>query len=388
MKSFFLLSLIMMNSAFAEIKNTGDEDVLSHVEIKLNQIEERLKDHRLFVSPAVFNWTELNEFKADLMFVVAHDPSGPAVKDTPDELSPSKLTQKLRVSFDKLEASAYEIGALVKSEEWTLFKTDVEQFFKYREEFMYVPARSMIKSGELTAKLGLVKNAAANILKVSDKSQNISVRVIDPVIEGLSSELNHMNVAVRQLQDFRKPRPVEVTTIFQEKNKVELGVLAGAIFALAVLGTVFVQWVSSKFKKAPAPAPVATNSNGFNYNAWLSRLEGSLKTFKVNEDKVTEDHIILKNYGHALSEARKKLNLSDNQQDFYASLEELNATALPIETYFEKLNVKKNAEISRRMISQVVQLCDALEANQEIVMTEQGKMREKVDPEVVDLRIA
>ena len=383
MKTIFLLSLIMMNSAFAEIKNSGDEDVLFQVESKLTQIEERLKDHRLFVSPAVFNWTELSEFKSELMFAVAHDPSGPAVKETSEELSPSLLTQRLKVTFTKLEASVYEIGALVKAEEWTLLKNDVEQFIKYREEFMYVPARSMIKSGELTTKIDRLKDAAATILKVKDQSQNISVRVIDPVIEGLSAELNHMNIAVRQLQEFRKPRPVEVTTIFQEKNKVELGMLAGAVLVLTVMGTFFVQWVSGKFKKAPAPAPVATNANGLNYNEWLRRLEASLKAFKINEDKVTEDQIILKNYGHALSEARKNLNLSDNQQDFYASLEQLNATALPIEAYFEKLNVKKNVDISRRMINQVVELCDALESRQEIVMK-----TSKIDPEVVELRIA
>lgn len=383
MKSIFLLSLLIMNSAFAGIAMTGDEDVLSKVESKLNQIEERLKDHRLFISPAIFNWSELSEFKAELMFVVAHDPSGAISKDTPEELSPSHLTQQLKFSFSKLEASVYEIGSLVKMEEWVHFKTDMEQFFKYREDFMYIAARSMIKTGDLTAKLDRLKNAAVVIMKVGEKSQHISVRVIDPVIEGLSSEMNKMNNSVRQLQEFRKPRPVEVTTIFQKKNKVELGMVAGGAFLFAVMGTLFVQWVGSKFEKDAAPTVTPTRSNGFNYNEWLMRLEGSLKTFKMNEDKVTEDQIILKNYGHALSEARKKLNLSDNQQDFYESLEQLNTAALPIEAYFEKLNVKKNAEISRRMINQVVQLCDALEAKQEIVMR-----TSKIDPEVVELRIA
>lgn len=382
MKTIFLLSLIMMNTAFAGIKMTGDEDVLSKVESKLNQVEERLKNHRLFISPAVFSWSELSEFKSEVMFAVAHDPVGVPVKDAPEELSPSILTQRLKSSFFKLETSVYEIGTLVKAEEWILLKADVEQFIKYREDFMYVPARTMIKNGLLTARIDRLKDAAANILKVSDNSQNISVRVIDPVIEGLSGELNHMNMAVRQLREFRKPRPVEVTTIFQEKNKIELATLASVVFALSVLSTFFVQWVSSKFKKAPAPAPAAANQNSFNYNDWVMRVEGSLKTFKSHEDKITEDHIMLKNYSHALSEARKKLNLADNQQDFYESLEQLNATALPIEAYFEKLNVKKNSEISRRVISQVVQLCDALEANQEIVMR-----TSKIDPEVVELRI-
>ena len=388
-KTLFLLSLITANFAHAGIKMTGEEDVLSNVESKLTRIEERLKDHRLFVSPAVFSWPELSEFKEEMMFAVAHDPAGSAAaKDVPEELMPTYLTQKLKVSFSKLEASVYQIGTLVKAEQWILFKAEAEQFFKYRDEFLYVPARSMIKSGSLTARLKNLKEAAAAILKVSDKSQNISVRVIDPVIEKLSAELNHMNIAVRQLQEFRKPRPVEITTIFQEKNKVELGWLVATVFFLAVLVTIFTQWVAKKFTKAPVTTEVATKSNGFNYSDWLRRLEGNLKSFKGHEDKVTEDHIKLKNYSHALSESRKRLNLSDNQQDFYESLEQLNATALHIEGYFEKLNIKKNAEISRRVINQVVQLCDALESSQEIVFTENDKLRSKVDPEVVELRIA
>lgn len=381
MKLFFLLSFLIVNTASAEIKITGDEDVLSNVESKLSQIEARLKDQRLFVAPAVFKWTELSDFREEIMFAVAHDPSGPVLKDTPEQLTPTHLTQKLKLSFEKLEESVYQISTLVKSAEWISFKADVELFLKHREEFLYVPARQMIRSGELTSKFDRLKETASNMLKLSEKSQHISVRVIDPVIEELSGELHSMNIAVRQLQDFRKPRPVEITTIFQEKNQKELGMLAGAVFLVTVMLSLMVQWIASKFKK-PVSLPEVVQPKNLNYSDWLNRLENNLKSFKTHEDKMTEDQIKLKNSAHALSESRKKLNQTDNQQEFYESLEQLNASAMQIEGYFESLNVKKNSDVSRRVISQVVQLCDALESNQEI------NFSVKVDPEVVELRIA
>lgn len=381
MKLFFLLSFLIVNSAAAEIKITGEEDVLSNVESKLSQIEARLKDQRLFVAPAVFKWSELSDFKEEIMFAVAHDPSGSVLKETPEQLAPAHLTQKLKLSFEKLEESVYQIGTLVKSAEWISFKADVELFLKHREEFLYVPARQMIKSGELTEKFDRLKETASNMLKLSEKSQHISVRVIDPVIEELSGELHSMNIAVRQLQDFRKPRPVEIKTIFQEKNQMELGLFAGAVFLVTIMLTMIVQWIGSKFKKQEVLQEVSQPKN-LNYSDWLNRLENNLKSFKTHEDKMTEDQIKLKNSAFALSESRKKLNQTDNQQEFYESLEQLNASAMQIEGYFERLNVKKNSDVSRRVINQVVQLCDALETNQEI------NFSVKVDPEVVELRIA
>ena len=60
-------SLSLVPTAYAEIKNTGGDDVLTTVSQKLIQIDERLKDHRVFVSPAVFNWKEWEHFRTELL---------------------------------------------------------------------------------------------------------------------------------------------------------------------------------------------------------------------------------------------------------------------------------------------------------------------------------
>jgi len=389
LKSSFLITFFFVNTIYAGIEMSGDEDVLATVSQKLVQIEKHLKDQRIFVAPATFSWPEFNEFQKELMFVVAHDPNGAVAKDTPLELVPSHLTQKLRTSFSRLEASVYQIGPLVRGEEWSLLKGDMEKFFKYREDFLYVPARVMIKSGHLTARLEKLKQAAEIILKPHETAKNISVRVIDPVIENLSKELNELNVSVNQLHELRKPIPVEVKTIFQEKNYFELVELALGAGIFGILCAMIYQWVFKKTSRTPVSATSTLNIQSFDYYDWLKRLESNLKAFKLNEEYLTEEHIGLKNLSMELREARQALHHADNQHDYDVSLEQLNQAAPRLEEYFEKMNVRKNTELSRRMVNLVVQLCDALESRQEIVFTENKAKKDfKIEAQVVELNVA
>jgi hypothetical protein len=110
----------------------------------------------------------------------------------------------------------------------------------------------------------------------------------------------------------------------------------------------------------------------------------------MNEDNLTEEHINLKNLGFELRESRKALNLAENQQDFYLSLDQLNSSAPRLEDYFEKLNLKKNTELSRRLVTHIVQLCEAIEARHEISLIE-SKARGRVpknDTQMLDMKVA
>jgi hypothetical protein len=91
-----------------------------------------------------------------------------------------------------------------------------------------------------------------------------------------------------------------------------------------------------------------------------------LQSFKNQEEKVSEQYINLKEHSLELSQARKGLNQADNQQDYYESLNQLNSSAPKIEDYFEKVNLKSHTDSSRRLISQMVQLCDAIENKKEM----------------------
>lgn len=381
------------NFAHAEIEKSGGEDVLAEVSQKLTQINHHLKDQRVFIAPASFEWKELKIFQEELMFTVAHDPNGPGSKEGPRELAPAFLTQKLKVAFANLEASVFQIGHLRKSSEWISVKTNMEKFLTYREDFLYAPARALMKSGDVRAEFDNLNNAAKIILKGNETSKNLSVRVIDPVIENLSQELSRLNTSVGQLEELRKPQPIIPKTIFLEKNIQELGFLAITAMALGFLATMFFQWVYRSFSKteAVAEAPVApVVKNGFNYHDWLKHLEVNLKAFKNSEDKLVEECIHLKHLGTVLSDARRGLNLADNNQEYYESLEKLNSSAPKLEDYFEKINIKKNAEMSRRLIKQVVQLCDAIEAKQEIILTESKEKAKssKSEAQVTELNVA
>jgi hypothetical protein len=389
-KIFFLANLVIVSSLYAGVEITSGEDALPLVAKKLAQIQEHLKNQRIFVTSASFEWPELNAFREELMFVVAHDPFGSVKKDLPKELLPSNLTERLRVSFSKLEGSAFQIGDFIKKEEWTVFKSDMDLFFKHRDVHLYVPARGMIRSGLILGHITKLKDAASLMIKGNETSKNISLRVIDPVIEKLSQELSLLNVSVHKLEEYKKPLPVEPKSIFQEKNIYELGLLAGAVLFMGVLITLVLQWTSKKLTKAaPAPKEIV-KPEGFDYYEWLKRLEANLNAFKINEEKLTEEHINLKNLGIELSQSRKGLNLAENQQEYYLSLEQLNSSAPKLEEYFEKFDIKKNGDLSRRLVKLVVQLCDAIESRHEITFVEskgRGKVP-RVDSQILDMKAA
>lgn len=387
-KYLVLMTFVLTSNTQARVENS--EDVLSTVSQKLDRIDRHLKDQRIFVRSATFEWPDFNNFRNELMFVVAHDPTGPIPKETPSDLMPSYLTQKLKDSLFKFETSVNQIGNLVKKDEWNNFKIEMDKFLRYRDEFLYVPARALIKSGALLGSLDRVKEAAGIILKTPETTKHISVRVVDPLIEDLTQELNLLNHSVRQLEAFNRPAPVEVKTAFQEKYLKDLGLLTIAAMFLGFLGTVLFQWSIKKLSK-PKTAPVAqVNPQAFDYYEWLKSLEVNLKTFKSNEEQNTEDHINLKNLCRELHDARKGLNLAENQQDYYVSLEQLNSSAPKLEEYFEKMNIKKNAEVSRRMIKVVIQLCEAIESRHEISLKEgKGKLKAtKLDPHGTEIKAA
>jgi len=362
----FVFSVLLTTTAMAEIRSSADEDVLALISKKLNQIDERLQDHRISVSPAKLEWKEWEQFKSDLIFAVAHDPHGPANKDQIPELAPAYLTQKLKQSWLALEVSVREIESLSSDPEWMQLQTEMSQFFNFRDQFLYQPARSMVRSGLITDKLEKIKQSASIYLKGNKDPGQISLKVIDPKILEMTVELKKLNDSVKQLDELRNPLPVEVPTIYQTKYYQELFVFGFLVLTSGCLMTFAFMWLKQKMVKVtPQPAPLVQKDT-FNYYEWLKRLEANLQTLKNHEENTSEQYINLKALAHQLNEARKNLNQADNQQDYYTSLEYLNAAAPKIEEHFEKANIKKHSEATRRIISQIVQLCDAIENKREM----------------------
>lgn len=366
LKILCCLSIFLLNSALARIEKYSDEDVLSQVSSKLSVIETHLKNQRVFVSNAVFTWSELDQFQKDLMFSVAHDPHGSTATDIPHELQPSYLTLKLKDSWTKLEASVLEIESLLKTEEWIGLKADVEQFFKLRDEFLFQPARMMIKNGQINRKLSDLREKGRHFQHENLSNKQLHVRVIDPVIEGLSKEMQTLNHSLRQMKEFRQPPPVEVKTVYKKENILELAIFGVTALVFGFMFCYSYMMIKRAFRNKHVVEVNDPIESGFDYNEWLKAFEFHLKNFKSTEDKMIEDHLILKQVGDELREARKKLNQADSQQDFYASLDELNLASPKIEEYFSKMNLKKNTEVSRKMVSTIVQLCEAIEAGQSI----------------------
>jgi hypothetical protein len=68
------------------------------------------------------------------------------------------------------------------------------------------------------------------------------------------------------------------------------------------------------------------------------------------------------------------MNLAENQKDFYSSLDMLNIHAPKIEEHFENFDIVKNADLSRKLVKLIVQLCEAIEKNQKITFLAPTKM--------------
>ena len=362
----FFLSLILSQSSLAEIQQTGGDDILVDVSSKLSEINQRLKDQRVFVSSAVVKWPEFEQFQSNLIFAVAHDPHGYIDKNAPGELNPKYLTQKLKESWIELEVSASQLNNHTKSTVWINLKTQVEEFFKLREEGFYQPARKLISSGELIASLKKVNDGAIEYLKQAQTSKHVSVKIIDPVIEKMSRELNIMNRSVRELVNIKTPPPIAEPTFLKRIHPNELLVLTGGSFIAGIFICLTFVWLKSKTSEVPEQKEEKAVVNSFNYYEWLKRLELNLHALKENEDNTCEEYIKLKDLSEKLHLSRKHLNQADNQQDYYKCLEELNSASPKIEEYFEKVNLRKNTDISRRVIKQVIQLCDAIESKKEM----------------------
>lgn len=362
---FFFLSITLNHIAFAEIKNTGDEDVLSTVSQKLLEIDQRLKTQKIYVGATTLDWPEWDDFKTELLFAVAHDPNGSIQKDTPAELHPTYLTHKLKQTWIEFEASASEIGELTKDQEWLVLKTEMEQFFKFRDEMLYQPARAMIKSGVLLGRINKIKQAASNVLKDEEAVKNISVKITSPQLGKMAEELSALNQSVKRLKELRNPVKMN-PSIYQKENTKQLFFFAGCIFLMGIFLSFAFVWLKEKLVRTPIEMKTPLSIDSFNYYEWLNRLEMNLQALKRNEENLSEEFIKLKTCALELAQARKNLNSADNHEAYYASLEQINHTSSKIEELFNKMNLRKNSEASRRIITQVVQLCDAVEARKEM----------------------
>ena len=140
-RNVLLFCLIFSFSAHGAFKSMGETDVLLKVRNKLNEINERIKDHRVSIKTEAIKWPEFENFNHDLMVAVAHDPGTGKLADIPEELQPTFLSQKLRGSWVKLEESVFTLGNLIQSDQWAALKTDVDQFLQLRDQFLYQPAR-------------------------------------------------------------------------------------------------------------------------------------------------------------------------------------------------------------------------------------------------------
>jgi hypothetical protein len=358
----FFLSLVLSQSSSAAIQSTGGDDILVDVSSKLSEINQRLKDQRVFVSSAVVKWPEYEKFQSNLIFSVAHDPHGFIDNEVPSELNPKYLTQKLKESWIDLEVSASQLGEQTKSSAWIRLKAQVEEFFNLRDKAFYQPARKLVSSGEIIASLKKVNDSALDFLKQTQTSKHVSVKIIDPVIEKMSRELSVINRSVRELVSFKTPPPVLEPAFLKRIHANELFAVAGGGFFAGLFICVTFLWLKSRTSKVQGQKEEKVVVNSFNYYEWLKRLELNLHALKDNEDNTCEEYIKLKELSEKLHLSRKYLNQADNQQDYYKCLEELNVASPKIEEYFEKVNLRKNSEISRRVIKQIIQLCDAIES--------------------------
>lgn len=369
MKTFaatFFLTLLLSQSSSAEIQQTSGDDILVNVSAKLSEINQRLKDQRVFVSSAVVKWTEYETFKKNLIFAVAHDPHGFIDKNAPSHLHPRYLSQKLKESWIELEISASQLGNLATDSVWLQLKKQVELFFDLREKGLYQPARKLVSSGEMFAGLKKVNDIAVDFLNQDHKTKNVSVKIIDPVIEKMSQELSDMNLSVRELVSFKKPVPVAEPAFLERIHPNELAAVAGSSFFVGLVICLTVVWLKSKTAEIPGQKEEKVVVNSFNYYEWLKQLELNLHALKDNEDNTCEEYIKLKEFSEKLHLSRKHLNQADNQQDYYTCLDELNSVSPKIEEYFDKVNLRKKSEISRRVIKQIIQLCDAIESKKEM----------------------
>jgi hypothetical protein len=363
--SFLILTFVITQTSYAESIQTSQEDPLTQVNQKLIQIDTYLKNQKTNVTLAKMEWEQLDRFKSELMFVAAHDPHGPVPKNTPPEMLPSFMTQQLKQKWTDLEVNVISTGKLSSYPEWIAFKDQVEQYIKLREEFLYQSARNSLRSGLMWEMFRQVKISFDKEMEEVSGAKNLSVKVVDPFIEKMTGELSQLHNSVLTLVELRTPKK-ENPSIFQAKHKTELAVLSIVLFLASVFSTISFLILKKKMTKKVVEKSPPKNAKAFNYYEWLKRLEGSLQTIKSNEENTIEKYLHLKDCAEGLRTARKYLNEADSQQEYYSSLEKLNCAAPKIEDYFDKVNLHKYAEPSRRLINHIVQLCEAIEAKEEM----------------------
>jgi hypothetical protein len=383
-----ILSFVFSQSLLAKIAE--DEHILDLVDKRTELLEKKFNEPRLLVSPQSFTWPELNNFRQEIMFIAAHDPAGIISKNIPFDLHPSGLTLRFEKSFETLKSSASQVISLTESESWKRLEEEVKTFISNRNQHLYGPARSIIRSGSFVKNLDEVERLAAKTITNEQTKLNISVRVLDPYFLTLGTELKDMNQSIKKLKEFRNPPVPKMESIFQVKHLKELSLLTfiTLIFSLGAVAVVHFYKTRKLRKKISAPAKI--DHNGFDYYDWLRRLETNLKAVKAYEDSYTESHFSLKEHARNLANARKGLNLAERQEDFYTNLEMVNHIASKIEEYFENLEVKKNTETSRRTVKLVIQLCEAVENKQKISLngTVQRRAQQTQSLERANLEVA
>jgi uncharacterized protein YukE len=374
--SVLLSSLFISPTSDAEMISSAEKDVLTQISIAITQVDDRLKNHRLFVTPSKMDWPEMSKFQTDLMFVLAHDPHGPPSKNLPQELHPTFLSTKLKETWNKLEVSLMVIGELSKETAWISLKSDMDLFFQHRDNFMYQPARALVKSPEFKVKLDSMKAFVFDHLKAGQDNKDVTIKVMDPFIEKMGAELTQLNRSILQLKEFHTPKPIENPSIYQPKHLRELIVLAVSALAGGLFLAFTFVWLKSKFVKKKVDEKPIISAEAFNYYEWVKQLESCLQSVKDREDHSREDFIKLKEMADDLRDSRKKLNQADTQQEFYNALDELNATSAKLEEHFDKEARKKHVEASRKLISHMIKLCEAVEAKKEINLgTEKPRLK-------------
>lgn len=381
--------MMVYTPTHAKLDKTINEDVITNISKKLVQIENQLKESRISIESAKVNWKEIEDFKSELMYVVAHDPYGPIGKETLPELSPSYLTTKLKKSWELVEKSTFEIGNVSQTEEWLTLKTDMQKFFNERDQFLYQSARSLVKSGRINTQIEKVLLVAKAILKEESVRTRISVKVLDPVIAKMTTELSILNESVVHLKSLITPPPPEDPSVFREKYFPQLIALGSGAFILGIFLTIVFFTIKEKIAQSKVGPKPEIEQNSFNYYEWLKRLETGLQSLKSNEENTIEKYIHLKNYVLEMNEARRGLHTADNQPEYDSFLDRLNTSAQKIEEYFNNVNLKKNSEASRKLITLVVQLCDAVEGNKVMSFnSEKPQLRVIKQEQTIQLNVA
>jgi hypothetical protein len=385
--SIYILFLTLTFSNILSAKIVDHEETLNVIASKLSDINKKLDDPRVIVSPKSFNWPELQQLRQDFMFVAAHDPSGKISKEISQELNPQSLTSKVQESFLILEASAKGIGTLVQTEEWQGLKKDIEFFISNRKIHFYGPAREIIRSGSVSRGFQEVERIAGEMILKNDNEKSVyTLKVLDPFFDEMAKELKVMNRTVSKIQHSLIPKPAIKESIFKIDNYQELSLTSLFSIIIGISLTLGIQKLSQRPKETPVKEePIQS----FDYSDWLQKLEISLKTFKANDEKTIESYLKLKEICKDFSNSRKAMNLAESQKEFYSSLDTLNIHAPKIEEHFENFDIARNAELSRKLVKLIIQLCEALEKNQQISFSGSPKaINNKTKTEKILLRVA